>query len=97
MMNRVIEEQNNSGRTLKQFIYGNVIDELLRMDNYTTDGSSIKNSYYFHSNDIGSITALSNENGEIVEDSILGNPYMFHGRRFDKKLNLMSEKFHLGL
>jgi len=51
--NQVIEERDGSDVVQKQFIYGNGIDEILRVDNYD---AGIPTPYYFHTNDIGSVT-----------------------------------------
>jgi RHS repeat-associated protein len=65
--NQVIEERDNNDKVTKQFIYGNGIDEVLRMDKYNADGTAIENSYNYHTNEIGSITAITNSEGEIIE------------------------------
>ncbi len=106
---QVIEEQNQSGKTLKQFIYGNLIDEIIRMDNYNTMTNQIENSYYYHTDSIGNITAITDKDGQIIErykydiyglptitndtgnplnESSIGNPYMFQSRRYDPELKL---------
>jgi RHS repeat-associated protein len=62
--NQVIEERNSSDVVLKQYVWGNGIDELLRMDKYT---GNTPTPYYFHTNDIGSTTAITDANGALVE------------------------------
>ncbi|MCJ7482516.1 MAG: RHS repeat-associated core domain-containing protein, partial [Thermodesulfovibrionales bacterium] len=62
--NQVIEERNGSDLVLKQYVYGNGIDELLRLDVYSGATST---PYYFHTNDIGSTTAITDVNGALVE------------------------------
>jgi RHS repeat-associated protein len=109
--NQVIEERNASDQVLKQYVYGNGIDELLIIVDF--DGAT-QNSYYVHTNAVGSITAITDQNGDIVErvsydvfgmptitdyktdpanptvvaNSVIGNQYLFQGRRYDKETNL---------
>jgi RHS repeat-associated protein len=61
---QVIEVRDGSDQVRHQFIYGNGIDEVIRMDVY--NGSSIT-PYYFHTNEIGSTTAVTDANGNVVE------------------------------
>ncbi len=104
---QVIEEQNSTGQTIKQFVYGNLIDEIIRMDKY--NNNTIENSFYYHTDSIGNITAITDKGGNIVEkykyniygsptitdntgnilnSSAIGNDYMFQSRRYDKELKL---------
>ena len=62
--NQVIEERNSSDQVTKQYVYGNGIDELLRLDVYSGTTST---PYYFHTNDIGSTTAITDSTGSLVE------------------------------
>ncbi|MCP4151800.1 MAG: hypothetical protein GY757_28915, partial [bacterium] len=62
--NRVIEERNASDQVKKQFTYGNGIDELLRID---IDESGTMVPYYIHTNAIGSVTAVTDADGNVVE------------------------------
>jgi RHS repeat-associated protein len=61
---QVIEERDSSDQVTRQLIYGNGIDEVIRVDKYTGTTST---SYYFHINDMGSITAVTDANGNIIE------------------------------
>jgi RHS repeat-associated protein len=61
---QVIEVRDGNDLVKRQFIYGNGIDEVIRMDVYS--GSAIT-PYYFHSNAIGSTTAVTDANGQVVE------------------------------
>jgi len=61
---QVIEERNGFDQVQKQYTYGNGLDEILRMDNY--DGA-IATPYYYHTNAIGSVTEITNNEGKIVE------------------------------
>jgi len=45
--NQVIEERDGSDNVLKQYIYGNGIDEILRMDK---NENGVMVHYYFHTN-----------------------------------------------
>jgi RHS repeat-associated protein len=72
---RVIEERDNSERVTKQYVYGSGIDELLRMDIYQNQTPT---PYYLHHNLIGSVTGITDENGnliELVEYDPYGKPY----------------------
>ncbi|MFW9875912.1 MAG: RHS repeat-associated core domain-containing protein, partial [Candidatus Thorarchaeota archaeon] len=62
--NQVIEERDDSDQIKRQLIYGNGIDELLIIVNYD-DSTAIP--YYVHTNEIGSTTAITNQDGDIVE------------------------------
>jgi RHS repeat-associated protein len=62
--NQVIEERDGSDNVLKQYIYGNGIDEVIRVD---INESGNFTPYYFHSNGIGSVTAITDQNGQLVE------------------------------
>ncbi|NIM11253.1 MAG: hypothetical protein GTO45_04610 [Candidatus Aminicenantes bacterium] len=60
----VIEERDGSDNVINQYIYGNGIDEIIRMDSYS---GATATPYYFHTNAIGSVTAITDANGDIVE------------------------------
>ncbi|MCK4764635.1 MAG: hypothetical protein KAW12_20720, partial [Candidatus Aminicenantes bacterium] len=62
--NQVIEERDSSNQVLKQYVYGNGVDEILRVDKYES-GNPIP--YYYHTNAIGSITAITDSSGNLVE------------------------------
>jgi RHS repeat-associated protein len=62
--NQVIEERDGSDNVLKQYIYGNGIDEVIRVD---INDSGNFTPYYFHTNGIGSVTAITDQNGQLVE------------------------------
>jgi len=59
-----IEERNASGQVTKQYVWGNSIDELLRLDIYNGNSST---PYYIHSDVIGSTTAITDGSGNLVE------------------------------
>jgi RHS repeat-associated protein len=61
---QLVEVRDGSDQVRRQFIYGNGIDEVVRMDVY--NGSTIT-PYYFHRNEIGSTTAVTDANGNVVE------------------------------
>jgi RHS repeat-associated protein len=72
---RVIEERDGSDNLKKQYIYGSGIDELLRMDIYENQTPT---PYYLHHNLIGSVTGITDENGnliELIEYDPYGKPY----------------------
>jgi RHS repeat-associated protein len=61
---RVVEERDGDDQVKQQLIYGNGIDELIRLDAF--DGSTIT-PYYVHRDGTGSSTALTDANGSVVE------------------------------
>ncbi|MFC2146714.1 RHS repeat domain-containing protein [Acidobacteriota bacterium] len=61
---QVIEVRDGNDQVKRQFIYGNGIDEVVRMD--ASSGSTVT-PYYFHSNAIGSTTAVTDADGNVVE------------------------------
>jgi RHS repeat-associated protein len=61
---QIFEVRDGSDQVKRQFIYGNGIDEVVRMDVYS---GSIATHYYFHTNAIGSTTAITDANGQVVE------------------------------
>ena len=86
------------GSTLKRkFVYGPGIDEPVCM--IVVDGQT-ETKYYYHYDGLGSVIALSDDNGSIVErysydvfgepnrTSNVGNPYLFTGRRYDNETGL---------
>ena len=99
---QVIEERDGSDQVIRQLIYGNGIDEVIRVDKASAP-------YYLHINEIGSITAVTDANGNIIErvyydiyglptfkdpagnvfpKSSIGNNILFQGREYDPELNL---------
>ncbi|MFA5795196.1 MAG: RHS repeat-associated core domain-containing protein [Candidatus Brocadiia bacterium] len=62
---RCIEERDGSDVLLRQYVYGNGIDEILQRKDYT-DGA-VSATYYFHENSLGSIYAVTDNTGIIVE------------------------------
>ena len=59
-----IEERNASGQVTKQYVWGNGIDELLRLDIYNGVSST---PYYIHTDNIGSTTAITDGSGNLLE------------------------------
>ena len=59
-----IEERNASGQVTKHYLWGNGIDELLRLDIYNVASST---PYYIHTDNIGSTTAITDGSGNLVE------------------------------
>jgi len=60
---RVIAEYDGSGTLLRKFIYGPGIDEVVCMIDVADDNEI----YYYHYDGLGSVVALSKDNGEVVE------------------------------
>jgi RHS repeat-associated protein len=61
---QVIEVRDGNDQLLRQFIYGNGIDEIIRMDKFEGDTFT---SYYYHTDANGSVTAITDANGQLVE------------------------------
>jgi len=59
-----IEERNGANALTRQYIWGNGIDELLRLDIYNGSSST---PYYVHADAIGSTTAITDSSGNLVE------------------------------
>ncbi len=100
---RAIEERDGSDATVRQYVFGAGIDEVIEL---TTGGQT----YFYHDNSIGSVTALTDDSGTVVErysydpygratvlapdgttvlpQSAVGNPFTFTGRRLDEESGL---------
>jgi RHS repeat-associated protein len=61
---QVIEVRDGNDQVLRQYIYGNGIDEIIRMDKYEGDTYT---SYYYHTDASGSVTAITDANGQLIE------------------------------
>jgi RHS repeat-associated protein len=61
---QVIEVRDENDQVLRQYIYGNGIDEIIRMDKFEGDTFT---SYYYHTDANGSVTAITDANGQLVE------------------------------
>ena len=108
---QVVAEYDVNGTTftlLRRFRYGPGIDEPICMWRTAAGGGA--GWFYYHYDGLGSVVALSDVNGTIVEsyeydvfgeptiydyaahqeveESSVGNPYMFTGRRFDSETGL---------
>jgi len=93
---QVIADYNNAGVLQRKFIYGPGIDEPIMMINI--NGSETR--YYYHYDGLGSVVALSDSSGNLVESysydvfgypntvSSIGNRFMFTGREFDNETGL---------
>ncbi|NIP27199.1 MAG: hypothetical protein GWN67_28365, partial [Phycisphaerae bacterium] len=91
---QVIAEYDGNNNLLRKFVYGPGIDEPICM---IVPGVG---TYYYHFDGLGSIIALYNSSGNMVESysydvfgdpnttSSLGNPYKFTGRRYDSEAGL---------
>lgn len=55
-----IVEEYDSNQLARQYVYGNDIDEILQMQ-------SGENTYYYHTNHLGSVMAISDQTGNRVE------------------------------
>ncbi|MFP4028572.1 MAG: RHS repeat-associated core domain-containing protein [Candidatus Brocadiia bacterium] len=103
---QVVEERDGSGSVEKTYTYGSYIDEPVTMTNM---GSTGGRTYYYHTNNLYNVRALTDEDGDVVEryrysaygeptildeqgnerqQSAVGNPYMFQGRRLDPETGL---------
>lgn len=91
--NQVIMEYDGSDQMLRRYVYGLGIDEPVCM---TTTGAV----YYYHFDGLGSVVALSDDSGNMVETyayspygevdhvSSAGNPYLYTGREYDAETRL---------
>jgi RHS repeat-associated protein len=94
---RIIEERNADDLVVATYIYGNTIDDILKMNRNNT-------GYYYHKDQLGSVVALTGTDGEVVEryqydpfgavtfldaannvleQSVVGNRILFTGREYD--------------
>ncbi len=85
-----IEERATSGVLVADYVFGNQIDEILTMDR----GGS---TYFYFTDGLGSVTNITDNSGTGVETynydvfglpsrlSVIGNPFMFTGRRLDSE------------
>ena len=90
---QVIVEYDGAGQMQRRYVYGPRIDEPVCM---ITPGDV----YYYHFDGLGSVIALSNDTGNIVETyaynpygevdqpSSVGNPYLYTGREYDSETGL---------
>lgn len=100
--NRVIMETDNSGKVLATYIWGIGLDELLAFKraniwyychldgqgsvvSITDTHGRVLESYYY--DPYGQPTILD-DNRDISDRTLVGNPYLFTGRRFDVMSNL---------
>ena len=61
---QVIEERDGNDNVLNQYVYGNGIDEIIRMDKYN---GTTAIPYYYHTNAIGSVISVTDADGNVVE------------------------------
>jgi len=101
---QVIAEYNSNGTLLRAFIYGDGIDEPICMAGssgtlyyYHFDGlgsvaalTDVNGTFveYYEYNVFGEPTIWDVNTMEIVESSVVGNPYMFTGREYDSETDL---------
>ncbi|RLB70044.1 MAG: hypothetical protein DRH03_07625 [Deltaproteobacteria bacterium] len=90
---QVIMEYDNSGQLRRRYIYGPKIDQPVCMK----DNGDV---YYYHLDGGGSVVALTDNSGNVVETyaynaygmtddlSELGNPYLYTGREYDSESGL---------
>ncbi len=58
---RVLEERNAFNEVQRSYVYGRGVDEVLQLKTAAND------SFYYHDNSIGSIAALTDDSGGVVE------------------------------
>jgi len=90
--NQVIAEYDGSAQLLRRYVYAG-LDQPIQM---VTPSAT----YYYHSDALGSVIALSDTGANLVETyalgpygqveqpSALGNPYLFTGREYDSETGL---------
>jgi RHS repeat-associated protein len=89
----IMEFDNQSGQLLRRFICSPKLDEPISMRTDTE-------TYYYHFDGLGSVVALSDASGleaetysyspygSVNHPSLVGNPYLFTGRRYDEETGL---------
>lgn len=100
---QTVEERNGTNTMLRQYVYGNGIDERLQL-------KSGGQNYYYHEDGQGSVVAITDSGGVVVERygysdfgetvifnpdgvtvrnaSIVGNAYGYTGREFDTETGI---------
>jgi RHS repeat-associated protein len=86
-----IVEYNGSDTVLRRYIYGPGVDERVAMVESST-------TTYFHTNHQGSVVAMSDANGDVIEqytydeygksETTIGQPFRYTGRRLDPETGL---------
>jgi RHS repeat-associated protein len=61
---QVIEERDGNDTVLKQYVYGNQIDDVISVKIY--QGSHV-GTYYYHTDATGSVTAVVDQDGRLIE------------------------------
>ncbi|MCI0637029.1 MAG: hypothetical protein L0206_24400, partial [Actinobacteria bacterium] len=91
---RAVEELSATGVTEVSYVYATGLDELVQMQK-TAAAPGGAGTFTYHQNARGDVVALSDAAGAVVErtvfedfgrpdhESIVGNPYLFQGMRFD--------------
>jgi RHS repeat-associated protein len=71
---RVIEERDGGGAVQATYVYGNAIDEILSMRRSSSGaggggggGPPVETDYFYHSDDQGTIWAVTDDTGAVVE------------------------------
>jgi len=99
----VIEERDGLGGTSRQFVYGAGVDEVLLMIDgvgaryyyhtnslgtvtHITSWQGIVIEEYRY--DAYGNPTIYNDQGQVISESAINNPYMFTGRRYDKETGL---------
>jgi RHS repeat-associated protein len=89
-----IVAEYQGGVPIRKFVYGPGIDEPILMINVSGETETL---YYYHFDGLGSVVALSDNDGDIIERysydvfgepnrmSNIGNPYLFTAREYDSE------------
>jgi RHS repeat-associated protein len=97
---QVLAEYDGDDQLLARYVLGYRMDEPLRRDVPDVPGGSTFTSYYYHLDALGSVIALTDAVGTVVDAylydvfgapaalSSVGNPYFFTGRRYDAETDL---------
>jgi RHS repeat-associated protein len=90
---QVIIEYDGGGQVIRRYVYGHGIDQPIAIVTPTVE-------YYYHFDGLGSVIALSDSTGNVVETyayspygkvsqaSSVGNPYLYTGREYDDEAGL---------
>lgn len=94
---QVLEERGSNNSVRRQYVEGRSIDEHIQLKDYTHPGSP---TFFYHCNSQGSVGALTDENGDVVERYTygwLGEPKaQTLGRSVSRRLPIANNYFFQG-
>lgn len=99
---QTVEETNSAGTLVRQYVWGEGIDECLKahlLDAADIDGDSSTTDYvhlYYHHNSIGSVVAVTNAVGAVKESyrySAFGKPTIYNGSNVEIATTAVEQPF----